>query len=154
MKTITLELKPDDAEPILRQAAFEAAKYSALCDYVTKRTYNSPWRSGQTFEETRKRWDELFRKAKRMVEAFGVEYQQTSEEETLTVAFDTAGGTTKVVDLGGAVGKVGWRSGGELDFKHPKPSYRGGVHEEACRQAAERTVRTWRAGLSCGAVAA
>ena len=40
-KTITLEIRPDDAEPILREAAREEARYGALVDDRTRKTGNS-----------------------------------------------------------------------------------------------------------------
>jgi hypothetical protein len=66
--------------------------------------------------EEKKEWLARFLAAKRIVEAFGVEYEPTSEAETMTVHFP---------------------------MKSQK--YRHGIHAEACRQAAKRVVRTWRA---------
>ena len=60
-------------------------KSSAFCDHITRRTYDGPeWRQGETYEDRKKRWHAEFIKAKRIVEAFGVEYEPTSEGETLT----------------------------------------------------------------------
>ena len=145
-KTITLELRPEDAEPILRKAAQDAAKWGALLDYATRKTGNLRDRGyGESYEDARKRWQQSFIKAKRMVEAFGVEYEQTSEAEALTVDYRLVGGKVKVLNLSGSVGKVGVRTGGEFDYKHPYPAFRGEVHSQACYAAADRVVRKWRA---------
>ena len=82
-----------------------------------------------------------------MVEAFGVEYEPTSQDETLTVDYRYVGGTTKVKNFPG-IGPVGWSTGSKPDYDHPYPSYRGEVHSEACRQAADRVVRRWRETLA------
>jgi hypothetical protein len=145
MSEITLTLRADDAEPILREAAIDAAKFSAFLDTITRRTGNSPCNSGETLEAARKRWQKRFLRAKRIVESFGVEYQPTSEQETLTVAYPYVGGTTKLMDVGGI--KFGMRSGSKPDYDHPYPHYRGEVHAEACRHAGDRVVRTWRATI-------
>lgn len=86
-----------------------------------------------------KRWQAQFLSAKRIVEAFGVEYEQTSEQETLTLHFDYVGG--KRVNRGMFVEVVG----SEPDYSHPRPAYRSGVHSYACHAAAERVVRAWKA---------
>lgn len=140
---VTLTLQADDAEPILRQAAREAAKYGALCDYITRRTYNPP--SNPT-PETVKCWRDLFLAAKRKVEAFGVEYESTSEEETLTLHHPYVGG--KRVPLG----NTGFHQivGSKPDYKHPVPCYRGEVHSNACNAAADRVVRAWRQIIEAG----
>lgn len=139
-KQITLALRADDAEAYLRQAAEDAAKFGAWVDYIGPRTWHGP-RWGDR-AAAKKEWQALFLKAKRIVEAFGVEYEQTSEEETLTVDFPHVGGKTKVVG-----GLLRVTTGSAPDYKDPRPAYRRGVHEEACRQAADRVVRRWRAML-------
>lgn len=137
---VTLELRTDDAEPLLRQAAEDAAKYGALCDYITKRTGNCPQRGfSETLDDARKRWQAIFLRAKRIVESFGIEYEPTSEEETLTVDFPHEGGTRKVIG-----GLFAMTTGSKQNFKKPFPSYRREVHSEACRAAAGRTVRKWK----------
>jgi hypothetical protein len=143
-KTITLELRVEDAEPILRAAAKEAAEFGGLLDHVTRKTGGIRHQLfREKFDDARKRWHQRFAKAKRMVEAFGVEYEPTSEAETLTVDYRWIGGTTKVKRIPG-IGPVGWTTGSQPDYAHPFPSYRGEVHAEACRQAASRVVRAWR----------
>jgi len=140
MQSITLELRTEDAEPILREAAELAARYGAWLDYVTPRTWNF---SLGVNDEVRKRWHEKFTRAKRIVEAFGIDHEATSEEETLTVSYPMKNEKRerRIGVAGLAYVSV---SGGEPDYKKPRPSYRRGVHDEACRQAAERVVRRWR----------
>lgn len=142
-KTITLELRPEDAEPILRQAADDAAKFGAWVDYIDRRTYDSPKGRGETLEEAKKRWRGKFLAAKRIVEAFGVDYEPTSEEEALGVYFHYVGGSRKLKKIGGIAFNV--VTGSRPDFSNPHPQYRKEIHAEACRQAADRVVRRWRA---------
>lgn len=141
MTTINLALRATDAEPILREAARDAAKYSAYLDCITRQTGNSPKSSGESLADARKDWQAKFLRAKRIVEAFGVEYEQTSEQETMTVDYPFVGGKTKVMDIAGV--KFGMRSGSRPDYANPYPYYWSGVHAEACRHAAARTVRKW-----------
>jgi hypothetical protein len=148
MQTIAITLRADDAEPILRSHAERAARYGAYCDFITRGCLRWPSGRGRSLDEHKKDWREEFLKSKRMVEAFGVDYEPTSEPETLTVDYRYIGGKVKVVDLGFELGKVGMRTGSVPDYKHPLPAWSGGIHEEACRQAAERVVRRWRAGLA------
>lgn len=144
-KTIRLALQADDAQPILWEAARTAAEFGALLDHVTRKTGGVRHRGhSETFDDARKRWHQRFAKAKRMVEAFGVDYEPTSEAETLTVDYRWVGGTTKVVRIPG-IGPIGHTTGSKPDYAHPFPSYRGEVHAEACRKAADRVVRTWQA---------
>jgi hypothetical protein len=143
-KNITLVMRAEDAEPILRKQAEEAAKFGALLDYATRKTYGVREQGvGESFDEARKRWHLRFAKAKRMVEAFGVEYEPTSEGEALTVDYRWVGGTRKIMNLPG-IGPVGHISGSQPDYKNPLPAFRGEVHTEACRAAADRVVRRWR----------
>src|ERR1035437_9101297 len=97
---VTLTLLADDAEPFLLQAAEEAAKFGAWCDYITAKTYNAPNWGNMELADRKKEWREKFLRAKRIVESFGVDYEQTTEAETLTVNYDYVGGKTKVVKLG------------------------------------------------------
>ena len=145
---VDLKMRVEDAEPILRTAAFDAARYSAFCDYITPRTYNPPAaHSGRSLADQKKIWRDRFLKAKRMVEAFGVEYEMTTEQEAMTVHIPMKNEKRTLVKVGGmAFNRL---SGGEPDFKNPRPAYRGAIHQEACNQAADRTVRRWRAGLEC-----
>jgi len=125
----------DDLEPILRKAAYDAAMNSALVDHITPRTWHAPtWTNPKAFRGCQAEWQGRFLRAKRLVEAFGVEYEPTSEEETLTVWWRHK--------KQGAVGNE-WNP----DYDNPEPSYRGVVHAEACRAAADRVVRRWRAVL-------
>lgn len=126
--TVTLSLLAEDAEPILRAAAYRAAYHSALLDHMTARTVDCP--GPGDFREARKAWNAQFFAAKRIVEAFGVEYEQTSEAETLTVYYDLK------------PGKVA-----QPDYSKAYPRHAREVHNEACRQAAARVVRKWREGL-------
>lgn len=151
MNNVALTLRADDAEPFLRKAAEDAAKFGAWCDYITKKTGGNPKSTSESTDDAKKRWLQKFLAAKRIVEAFGVEYEQTSEEETMTINYNYVGGKTKVMDVGGI--KFGMRTGSQPDYKNPYPYYRGDVHAEACRQAAIRVVRAWRANL-CQAKAA
>jgi hypothetical protein len=144
-KTITLQLGADDAEPFLRDAAFEAAKFSALLDHITRRTHDAPgyrYRDPDWYSRARREWQARFLRAKRIVEAFGVEYEQTSEPETLTIVFPQIGGERKIAKIGGfRVIKV---SGQVDDENNPIPAYRREVHTHACHAAAARVVRRWR----------
>lgn len=146
MQTINLTISADDAEPILRAAAMDAARYGSWCDYITAKTYCAPWASnGRTRIEQRADWNARFLKAKRMVEAFGVDYEMVGEAETLTVHIPMKNEKRKPRVIAGM--KFVEVSGGEPDFRNPQPCYRSDVHEEACKQAAARVVRAWRAGL-------
>lgn len=139
---IALMLLPDDAEPILRKNAYDAAKYGAFVDYITKKTYDAPNRPDA---EQRKRWLSEFLAAKRIVEAFGIEYEQTSEQETLTLNFPYVGGKRKLKNVAGmAFYEV---TGSKPDYAHPQPSYRHEVHSAACIAAANRVVKAWRKTL-------
>ncbi|HZP68392.1 MAG TPA: hypothetical protein VFB29_00495 [Pseudolabrys sp.] len=145
MTKVTITLPADDAEPFLRRAAEDAAKFGAWCDYLGPKTRLAPSWGGLDYREAKAEWRERFLKAKRIVEAFGIEYEPTSEAETMTVDFDVIGGKVRLTPHIPGVGRVGIRSGATLDYKHPRPAYRRAVHEEACRQAAIRVVRRWRA---------
>jgi hypothetical protein len=147
--TITLALSPEDAEPILREAAREAALYGAWCDYITRNTVSSPFGyepSRVSFDEARKGWLAKFLRGKRMVEAFGFEYEPTNESETMDVHFPMKNEKRKRHTIPGFA-TFTHVSGGEPDYKNPQPAYRRAVHAEACRQAADRVVRRWRATL-------
>lgn len=143
---VSLTLLADDVEPFLRQAAEEAAKYSAWCDHITIKTRNSPSWGRMRLPDAKKEWNAKFLRAKRIVESFGVEYEPTTEAETLTVAYDHIGGKREIMKVPG-IGNVGWVTGSQPDYKHPHPSFYGGIHAEACRQAADRVVRRWRQTL-------
>jgi hypothetical protein len=140
---VTITLRVEDAEPILRSAAYRAAKNSSFCDYITRRTYNPP---ANPNEEHRKYWADEFRKAKRMVEVFGVEYEMVSEQETLTVHIPMKNEKRKPIKIDGKLFAYSV-SGGVPDPKNAMPCYRGQVHSEACHAAADRVVRKWRAAL-------
>lgn len=144
---INLTLQADDAEPFLRESAKAAAKFGAWCDHIGSRTCGRPSWGDMSLVDAKKEWMAKFLRAKRIVESFGVDYEQTSEEKTLTVGYRYVGGKTKIVDLGPGLGKVRMNSGSQPDYKNPYPEYRRAVHEEACRQAADRVVRRWRAAL-------
>lgn len=79
------------------------------------------------------------------MEAFGVEYEQVSEAETLTVYIPERVLKSHVVNMGDLAMQMVDKS--EPDYKNPHPAYRGDVHREACRQAADRVVRAWKATL-------
>lgn len=127
---IMLAIHANDAEPILFEAAKDAARYSAWCDYLTGPHIGNLPCDYRKVPERRKAWQQSFLRAKRIVEAFGVEYQQTSEAETLAIAYRLKPGPIA-----------------HFDYNQPYPRYRGAQHAEACRQAAERVVRAWRALL-------
>lgn len=120
--TITLELRAEDAEPILRQAAIDAAKFGAYLDFITIRTWNAPGLGGPNFKFDRALWREIFLRAKRTVESFGVDYEQTSEPETIS------------------------RYDGEP--YNGAPVLISDVHSCACRAAADRVVRRWKESLT------
>jgi hypothetical protein len=141
-KTITLELRPADAEPILRDAARDAAMFGALGDYMTKRTMSAPIGFGEPLADARARWAERFLRGKRIVEAFGVDYEPTSEAETLTVHWPDKNEKREPVNVAGM--RFTRVSGGVPDPKNAIPQYRREIHAEACRQAADRVVRRWR----------
>jgi hypothetical protein len=145
-KPITLLLQADDAEPILRQAAFEAAKFGAFCDYFTRKTvYMPPFVTHNTYDDERKEWLTKFLAAKRIVEAFGMEVEPTSEQETLTVYVPDRVIKSHLVDIGGM--KFRHIDKSIPDTKRTVPSYRKDVHTQACHAAAERVIRAWRQSL-------
>lgn len=152
MKTITIELRPEDAEPILRRAAFDAAFYEARWLYITKRTVNAPSRLPGHFDEQSKDWHRKALISQRVVEAFGIEHEPTSEGETLTVHWPEKVIKSKIE----TVGRLRFRRilESKPDPKNAMPEYRRGVHEEACHQAADRVVRKWRAKIDSEQVAA
>lgn len=140
--TVTITMLCADAEPFLRTAAEEAAKFGAWIDHITLKTYHAPSRGSLSLADSKVEWRRQFLRAKRIVESFGVEYELTSEEETLTVYIPSKNEKRKRVMVAGmAFTEV---SGGEPDYKNPQSSYRGAVHSEACRQAADRVVRRWK----------
>ena len=143
MKMVTLTLRAEDAEPILRQAADTAARYGAYLDHITRRTVGSPalYLSKTSFDDFRKEWRAKFLAAKRIVEAFGVEHEPTSEAETLTVWIGMKNEKRRPLKVAGlAMVEV---SGGEHDYDNTRPEYRRDVHAQACRYAADRVVRRW-----------
>lgn len=144
MKTITLELRSADAEPILRKAAFDAAKFGAFVDHFTRRMAYAPHGPG-TFDEKRKEWQASFLAAKRMVEAFGLSHEQTSEEETLGVYIPDKVLKSHVKTVGAFAFRHIDKS--VPDPKNAMPSYKSGIHSDACRAAAERVVRRWHVTL-------
>lgn len=129
---ITLQVLPDDIEHVLRTEAYNAAKYSAFVDYFGPRTYEAPTIQGETIADAKVRWQAWFLRAKRIVEAFGVEVELTSEQETMTVYTPPKPGTGRT-----------WVP----DDKNRVPAYRREVHSQACHAAASRVVRRWREAL-------
>lgn len=147
MKTISLEMRPDDAEPILRENAELAARYGAFCDYITsERVANRP--NSTPIAEARKDWLTRFLRAKRIVESFGVDYEMTTEGETLTVYAPTKVLKSRLVTIAGLTFRHVEKSEPDLNPKNWSPEYRRDVHAEACRQAAKRVVRKWRESLA------
>src|SRR5690606_4802745 len=128
-------------ESVLREAAYKAALYGALTDYITRRTGNRPsWNGAKTFEEARAAWRRQFARAKALVECFGVDYEPTSEAETLTIDY----GSKPILDKKGReVIVAGLFRRVETDFDQRFPAYRRHVHEAACEAAALRVVRAW-----------
>jgi hypothetical protein len=152
MKTVSVALPIEAAERILREAAKDAAYYGALVDHVTRAAGNRPGSlKGKTFDDARAEWRRDYLEAKRLVEAFGVEVEQTSEAETIGVGY----GTKPKLGPNGRPRKLvlGMFREVETDFDKRHPEYRREVHAEACRQAAARVVRAWRSLLE-GRVAA
>lgn len=147
-KTVTLTLRADDAEPILREAAKDAAKFGAWCDYITKRTVNSPARNenSSNLVDIKRAWQTKFLTAKRVVESFGVEYEPTSEQETLGVYIPIKVLKSHAVNLGG-LARLRHIDESEPDPANARPEYQPMIHSEACKQAAERVVRKWRETL-------
>jgi hypothetical protein len=143
VKNVTITLRVEDAEPILREAARNAAMYSSYIDYITNKTYHFSLNANPYNKE---RWQERFLSAKRLVEAFGMEYEQVSEGETLTVYIPDKVLKAKNRYIAG-LGTVREILKSKPDFKNPQPAYRGEVHGEACRQAADRVVRKWKLEL-------
>lgn len=142
--TITLELRPEDAEPILRKSAYEAALYGGRWLHITRRCVNRPGTlSDATFEANAAEWHRQYLAAERMVEAFGVEAETTSEGETLTVYVPDIVLKSHVVQMAGMAFRRIDKSKPDTNRKNWRPEYRRGVHEEAARQAAERVVRRW-----------
>jgi hypothetical protein len=139
-KTINLVMRADDAEPILWDAARQAAKYGAWADYITRRTVNPP-------QDLRHRgeWQEKFLQAKRLVEAFGVEYERVSEEETLGVYIPHKVLKSHLVKVAGMTMRHVDKS--VPDPKNAMPQYSSGICSEACKAAADRVVRAWRSTL-------
>lgn len=144
MKTVTLDLRIEDAEPILRTYAEIAAKYGALCDHITPRTVERPSHS-IPLADCKKDWNDKFLRAKRIVESFGIEYEMTSEAETLTTYIPDKVLKSHLVKIAGMTFRHIDKS--KPDPKNARPQYRSGVHAEACRQAADRAVRKWRLSL-------
>jgi len=151
MDTITLALRAEDAEPILRLHAELAARYGAFCDHITRKTVERP-NAYTPIEEARAEWLAKFLQAKRVVESFGLEYEPTSEAETLTVYVPDKVLKSRIVK---GVAGMSFRliDKSVPDPKNARPKWRGGVHQEACRHAAERVVRRWRAALAQAAAA-
>jgi hypothetical protein len=140
MSTVNLTLRVEDAEPILWKAAYEAALYGARVDYVPRNCYDSPFSSfSKSYDECKREANEHFLRAKRIVEAFGVGHEPTSEAETLTIAFPPKKGTGSTY---------------VPNHKRPTPDYRGAVHVEACKAAADRVIRSWKQTLDEGRAAA
>lgn len=149
---IMLALRPEDAEPILREAAREAAEFGGLLDHVTRRVERKPYRGhGEAYEVTRKNWQARFAKAKRMVEAFGVDVESTSEAETVTVDYPYEGGKRKPMDVAGV--RFNYVTGSQPNYKKPYPVHWRGVHAEAAIQAADRVVRRWRQTIAADVAA-
>lgn len=144
-KTVTIELPVEEAESILRSHAGIAARFGAYLDYITRRTYQMPGPEYTAFDDRRKIWNEKYLGSLRVVRAFGIEPERTSEEETLTVHIPMKNEKRKLRVIAGM--QFNEVSGGEPDYKHPIPEHRVRVHLEACIAAAERTVRKWKETL-------
>lgn len=144
MKTITLTLRTDDAEPILRNAAFAAARYGGFLDHFTRKTVDMPnvYYTRGGYDVVREEWTKNFLAAKRIVEAFGIEYEPTSEEETLTIYIPHKVLKSHLVNAGGVTFRHIDKS--IPDPTNSRPMFRGQIHTEACNAAAERVVRKWR----------
>lgn len=147
MKNTTLTLPIEDAEPILRKAAYEAARFGGFLDYIGRKTYlprGMPGPHGDGYDASRQIWQARFLKAKRMVEAFGVEYEQTTEPEALGTTYPYWKNEKVRRRHVPGIGMMIHREGGEPDMKRPVTTYQGNIHDDACEAAAERVVRRWR----------
>jgi hypothetical protein len=149
MKTlVTISPLPIEiAEPILRDAAYRYARYSALLD-LPSTMHNLPTGHGQRYEDARAVWLAGFKEARTLCLAFGVlDPENTSDEEREYITFPHwVGGRRKIISVPG-LGKFSRHSGGKPDLKRPVRTYRGGIHTEACHAAADRTVKAWRASF-------
>lgn len=147
MSTVTLSLRVEDAKPILRKAAYEAALYGGHADHIPRRSWGRPGPTGETFDDFRKRCAGRFVEAKRIVEAFGVEVELTTEPEAMTIHYPhRKGGKYKKHNVAGFVMRE--RIGGETDWSKPEPMYRSEVHRYASEAAADRVIRAWERLLS------
>ncbi len=143
---VTLELRVEDAEPILRKDAYEAAKYSAWLDHITKRTVSSPCSTSRDFDADRKDWNLKFLSNKRLVESFGIDYEILSEQEVLGVYIPEKVLKSRIVKLAGFSIREVQKS--EPDPANAQPRYQSSICLEACKQAADRVVRNWQATLT------
>lgn len=152
-RTVMLALRADDAEPVLWQAAKDAAYYGALVDFIDRRAVNSPWHmeSGESLEYRRKAWQQRFLRAKRTVESFGVDYEQTTEAETLGTYIPHKTLKSHLVEVGGLTFRQIDKS--VPDHKNARPRYLGEPHRKACNAAADRVVARWVALLKEKAIA-
>lgn len=139
--SIHLTLRVEDAEPILRQAAFDAAKFGGYLDNVPRRIWNSPAR-GSKYEESRAEWRGKYLAAKRIVEAFGVEVELADGDFVGTHYPHTKGGKREILDVGGL--KFAMMKGAKTDHSRPEKQWLGVRFQEAAEAAQGRAVAKWR----------
>lgn len=146
---VSISLAPADAEVILQQYAETAARYGSLGDYITRKTVDAPgsiYLSAKHYDEAKREWHEKFLRAKRIVEAFGVECQYPTEAETLGVYIPSKVLKSHLVKVAGMTFEHVDKSA--PDPKNSRPRYKGRVHAEACRAAADRVVANWKLGAA------
>ncbi len=143
-KLVTISLEARDARPILDRAAYEAARYGSLVDYITLQTWNAP--GSGSIADLKVEWRRKFLAAKRVVESFGVEYVAVSEEDTVNPRGHVPYIGGKRERLAGFDFVTGAKP--DPNPKNHKPQYRGAHHLEACKKAAEQTVALWAAELN------
>lgn len=87
MDLVQISLRKEDAAYVLHGAAFDAAKYGALCDYMASNVSDIPSDAlmlGASLVEVKKEWTGRFLRAKRITEAFGVDYAPVTEDATVS----------------------------------------------------------------------
>lgn len=142
-KTVTLTLQIPDARPILHHAAYDAAYFSALVDYVTTKTANRPGGFANSLADAKVEWNRKFLRARRVVNSFGMDYERIPEEEVINpkgyVPYE--GGTRKLEKVGGvSFVRV---EGSKPNYKKAGPMFRGEAFRAACKVSAERVVTLW-----------
>lgn len=146
MQAITLSLRAEDAEPILRKEAYDAAKYGSMVDHIPRKCWNHPKGYGVDHDKQKAIWSERFLRSKRIVESFGIDYEPVSEAETITLRYEEIKRTKARRNIAGMtfreIETVGYNS------KKFEAHYISEYHSQACQAAADRAVRRWRESLN------